>query len=145
MTALQISPSFAAFEFSSMDLARKAWRKLDGDPNVRNISAWASCPPDRSAFFVVILGERERQPWVDSAARIVMDSPGCLGDAILDDETKRAFSLRRYGSLFEELQRAAAEGKTPSDIEAEGGLKQKATYGAGAKMQDGRIVSREDG
>lgn len=145
MSAAQINPSFAAFEFSSMDLARKAWRKLNDNPNVRNISAWASSPADRSAFVVVILGERERQHCVDSAAEIVVDSPGCLGNAILDEGTRRAFMLRRYGSLAEELQRAAAEGKTLADIEAEGGIKQKATYGAGAKMQDGRIISREDG
>jgi hypothetical protein len=120
---IKINPIFAAFTFGSIPLARAAWKACEDSPDVRSVSVW-------SANFgglplLVVLGEEQER--VDATANVIMGSAGCLGNYLLDSTLKRFYVDRRYGKLGAELSRRLAAGETIEDIQAAGGIKQRAS------------------
>lgn len=136
MPTIQLDPMFAAFAFETADASRSAFRALRDSDRIKGVSVWAMTTPERDAFVVAILGERERAHQVNSAAEAVMEQPGCLGNYLLSAEMMETLANRRYGTLAREFL------KDPSNRQ----VRQEATYGSGVPInRDGTLQERKDG
>jgi hypothetical protein len=114
----KINPVLAAFEYSTMDQARAAWRTVRDDGGFTHLSAWSLISPDRLHFIVGLVGESERQEQINKAAALLMKQPGCMGNFVLPEDMADAMIHRRYSTLAVKLNewRQANPDADPSTV-----------------------------
>jgi hypothetical protein len=120
---IHINPIFAAFEFPTRADARAAFARLQSEP-VGGVGVWNFVHlknPDDPHYVVAVLGEEQDD--VNAAAAVLMGSPGCKGNLLLDEDTMNVLMHRRYDPIVEAAQRGERVANWERSYLADGGLK----------------------